>query len=63
MVMNIWSGFGKLEFHLHLLLLRRLWILLKWRLTVVLTYVDFQTQCNNVETKQVIQVIHASISF
>ena len=35
MVMNIWSGFGKLEFHLHLLLLRRLWILLKWRLTVV----------------------------
>ena len=40
MVMNIWSGFGKLEFHLHLLLLRRQWILLKCRLTVVLI-------CNN----------------
>ena len=38
MVMNMWSGFGKLEFHLHLLLLRRQWILLKWRLRVVLIF-------------------------
>ena len=52
MVMNIWSGFGKLEFHLHLLLLRRQWILLKCRLTVVLIC----NNINNIETKQVLQV-------
>ena len=52
MVMNMWSGFGKLEFHLHLLLLRRQWILLKCRLTVVLICDNI----NNIETKQVLQV-------